>query len=75
MGRGDNLIADMNVESNIIASIYIQNIRNVCHPPTCSILYWWNNILIVVYSRGCHTFSEVGEWVLGEWKMRKKRSQ
>jgi hypothetical protein len=25
--------------------------------------------------RGCHTFSEVGEWVLGEWRMRKKRSQ
>jgi len=27
------------------------------------------------YNRGCHTFSEVREWVLGEWRMRKKRSQ
>jgi hypothetical protein len=29
----------------------------------------WDNI------RGSHTFSEVGEWVLGEWRMRKTRSQ
>ena len=26
-------------------------------------------------NRGCHTFSDLGEWVLGEWRMRKKRSQ
>jgi hypothetical protein len=30
---------------------------------------------IALYIRGSHTFSEVGEWVLGEWRMRKKRSQ
>jgi len=28
-----------------------------------------------VLIRGCHTFSEVGGWVLREWRMRKKRSQ
>jgi hypothetical protein len=29
----------------------------------------------VFHTRGCHTFLEVREWVLGEWGMRKKRSQ
>jgi hypothetical protein len=28
--------------------------------------------LLVHHIRGCHTFSEVGEWVLGEWRMEKE---
>jgi len=28
-----------------------------------------------VCNSGCHTFSEDREWVIGEWRMRKKRSQ